>query len=281
MRVKRASMICVLTHVCMMLLLTKCSWGEQVTISPPAIADRGHITFAGSTTVQPLADKLGQTFQELLPGVTLDIAAGGSSVGIQAIHDGVVDIGMASRSLKEDEKEGITVHQIAVDVIAMVVHETNPINNLSLAQLEAIYRGQITNWQEVGGVDDAIVVIIRAKSSGTRDAFDEIVLSGDDPTAPNQQTAITAGNVAAIVAENPHALGYVGFGNLEAGLKTISIDGVQPTKQNAQDGTYKLQRPLSLLTGPLTTPLGQQFVDYALSDNGQQVVIENGWIPVK
>ncbi len=241
----------------------------------------GRLTFAGSTTLQPLADKLGEAFMALYPDVTLDIAAGGSVVGIQAVHDGRVDIGMASRALKPEEAEGITQHKVAIDVIAIAVQEYNPVDDLTQAQLRDIYLGQITNWSEVGGADQPILVVVRGKNSGTRGAFDKIVLAGEAPAAPNLQEAVTAGDMAVAVLENAGAIGYVGFGNVEPGLKLLSVDGVAPSQAAAQDGAYQLVRPLSFLTGPLSQGLAQDFIDFALSADGQGTVEEFGWIPAQ
>jgi len=262
------------------LLLTLGACGQATPTSPPTEAPlSGRITFAGSTTVQPLAARLGDAFRQRHPGVTLDIAAGGSVVGIQAVRDGTVDIGMASRSLKPEEAAGISQHQIAVDVIAVVTPVSNPVGGLSRQQLRDIYLGKIVNWREVGGPDQAIMVVVRGKNSGTRGAFDEIVLEKQEPAAPLLTEAVTAGDMAAMVLASPGAIGYVGFGNLEPDLKLLAIDGVLPSEATARDGSYRLVRPLLLLTGPLTQPLAQTFVEFALSDEGQQIVEESGWVP--
>ncbi len=265
----------------LVLLVAACGTAPATPQPPTPAPLSGRITFAGSTTVQPLAARLGEAFQQQHPGVILDIAAGGSVVGIQAIHEGTVDIGMASRTLKPEEEEGITWHQIAVDVIAVVVNSSNPVEDLTLSQLQGIYLGEVTNWSEVGGPDQPIEVVIREKTSGTRGAFDEIVLYKQEPVAPKLQTAMTAGDVAALVAAEPDAIGYVGFGNVEPGLKLLAIDGILPSEETAREGSYTLVRPLLLLTGPLTQPLAQTFVDYALSGEGQQVVIDSGWVAAR
>ncbi len=250
-------------------------------VAPTATPLVGRITFAGSTTVQPLADKLGAIFKQDNPGLVLDIAAGGSVVGIKAVHDGTADIGMASRALTPEEAAGIHQDQIALDVLAIVVHPTNPAANLTRAQLRDIYLGKITNWKDVGGPDQPIQVIVRDTNSGTRGAFDEIVLEKQEPQAPHQRSAFTAGDVAALVAADPQAIGYVGFGNLESSLKLLSIDEIQPTKDTARSGAYKLVRPLLLLTGPLTQPLAQTYIDFVLSAEGQKLVEADGWIPIQ
>lgn len=264
------------------LLLVAC----QPTAATPALTPTstplvGRVTFAGSTTVQPLAHLLGEAFHDQHPGVVLDIAAGGSSVGIQAIHDGAVDIGMASRQLKPAEAEGIKQHQIAVDVIAIVVGAASPVNELTREQLRDIYLGKIANWQEAGGPDQPIVVVVRGVNSGTRGAFDEIVLDNQEPAADPLLQAITAGDMAAIVAHTPGAIGYVGFGNIEADLKTLAIDGIVPSVESAQDGSYTLVRPLLLLTGPLTQPAAHIYVEMARGDAGQKLIADSGWVPVR
>lgn len=254
---------------------------QEPTAEKTAAPISGRITFAGSTTVQPLVGKIGQVFQKQYPGVTLDIAAGGTAVGIKAIHDGTVDIGMASRTLKPDEAEGIKQYQIAVDVIAVVVHPSNSMKALSLEQLRAIYLGETTNWDELGGPAQPISVVVREKSSGTRGAFDEIVLEKQEPSAPDLQTAVTAGDMAALVAKDPRAIGYVGFGNMEANIKTLAIDKTLPSEGTARDGSYRLTRPLLLLSGPLSQPLAQEFINFALSAEGQKVAAESGWVSIK
>ncbi|MBN1136719.1 MAG: phosphate ABC transporter substrate-binding protein [Anaerolineae bacterium] len=261
------------------MIVTACTPPTEVPPEPTEEVLSGRITFAGSTTVQPLADILGQAFREQHPDVELEIAAGGSVVGIEAVHNGTADIGMASRALTDEEAAGIEVYQIAVDVIAVVVQASNPLQSLTLEQLQGIYRGEITNWSELGGDDLDITVVMRGENSGTRGAFDGIVLDGDAPTAPSLETAVTAGDMAAIVGDNPGAIGYVGFGNIEADLELVSIDGVMPSAEAARNGSYRLVRPLLLLTGPLTQPLARRFVEFALSDEGQQIVADSDWIP--
>jgi phosphate transport system substrate-binding protein len=260
-------------------MIAACSSPAEAPPQPTGEVLSGRVTFAGSTTVQPLADVLGRAFQERHPDVELEIAAGGSVVGIQAVHDGTADIGMASRALTAEEAAGIETHQIAVDVIAVVVHATNSVRNLTMEELRGIYLGEIVNWRQVGGEDLPIVVVMRGQNSGTRGAFDELVLGGAEPAALRAQIAVTAGDVVAIVADDPAAIGYVGFGNLEPGIAMIAIDGILPSEETARNGSYRLVRPLLLLTGPLTQPLARRFVDFALSDEGQQIVEESGWVP--
>lgn len=254
---------------------------ELTSATPTTVQLRGRLTFAGSTTVQPLVDKLGGVFHQRNPEVGLEIAAGGSVVGIKAIHQGTTDIGMSSRALHAAELDGISTHQIASDVLAVVVNPANPLQTLSQDQLIDIYLGTITNWRELGGADLPITVVVREESSGTRGAFDEIALRNQAPLAPQISVGITAGDVAALVTNDVGAIGYVGFGNVESSLRTVAIDGVVPSVATVRDGSYRLVRPLLLLTGPLSQPLAQAFIDFVLSDEGQRLVAEDGWVPVR
>ncbi len=241
----------------------------------------GELTFVGSTTVQPLAEKLGAEFVQRHPDVVLDIGAGGSVVGIQAVQGGDVDIGMASRRVDDEEKTpGMEVHQIAVDVLAVIVHPSNPVDNLTREELRAIYLGEITNWSEVGGNDEPILPVIREVTSGTRGAFDEIVLDDEEPTS-TADTQITASEVEARVANTENAIGYIGFGHIEEEIKVLTIDGIEPLPETALDDSYQLQRPLQLLTGPLSRELSHDFIEFVLSEEGQNIVAEDGWVPVQ
>jgi phosphate transport system substrate-binding protein len=259
------------------LLLAGCA--TNASAQPPTPTPLiGRITFAGSTTVQPLADQLGVALQARHPQLVLDIAAGGSVVGIKAVHDGTADIGMASRALKPEEAAGIEQYQIASDVLAIVVNHSNPITGLTRDQLRDIYLGKITNWQDLGGPDRPIVPVVREKNSGTRGAFDELVLEQQEPQGDRLQAAVTAGDAAALVTRTPGAIGYVGIGNLDAGLKVLSIDGAFPDQQTMRNQTYQLMRPLLLLTGPLTQPIAKTYIDFALSPEGQALVEADGWV---
>jgi phosphate transport system substrate-binding protein len=263
----------------MALLLGGCVGNTAVPPTPTPLS--GRITFAGSTTVQPLADKLGVAFQTRHPQLVLDIAAGGSVVGIKAVHDGTTDIGMASRALKPEEAGGLAQYHIASDVLAIVANQSNPITGVTRAQLRDIFLGKLVNWQELGGPDRPIVPVVREKSSGTRGAFDELVLEKQDPQGARLQAAVTAGDVVALVLNTPGAIGYVGFGSLDTRLKVLAIDGVTPSPGTVQNNSYQLVRPLLLLTGPLTQPIAQTYIDFALSPEGQSLVEADGWVRVK
>ena len=264
-----------------------CTQPSMLSNPSPAItaentmALNGKLTFAGSTSLQPLVEKIGVSFHQVHPEVTLDISAGGSEIGIEAVREGTVDIGMVSRELTPAESEEVTKNQIAVDVIALAVHPSNPLKSLTLEDLHKIYTGQITNWRELGGNDQPIMVIARETSSGTRVAFDNFVLKGKTPQAPHLKTVITAGDATAAIKKDPNAIGYIGFGNIDPGVKILAINQFLPDQENARNGKYPLIRPLILITGPLSQPLSQDFIAFALSSQGQQIVSSGGWLPVK
>ncbi|HVM73109.1 MAG TPA: phosphate ABC transporter substrate-binding protein [Anaerolineales bacterium] len=269
-----------LTLLTMITFLAACGRSQSTPPTPTEDTLTGKITFAGSTTMQPLVAQLGDEFRRLHPYVTMDIAAGGSAVGIKAIHDGTTDIGMASRALTANEAAGINQYQVAIDVLALVVHPTNPIKNLTLSQLQDIFMGKLTNWQSLGGPDLAIIPVQRETSSGSRGAFDEMVLKNQTATAQTLITTATAGDEAASVAKNPGAIGYVGFGNIDKTVKVITINGILPTQETAQNNSYPLTRPLIFMMGPLSQPLAKIFIDYALSAQGQKSIQNLGWVPV-
>lgn len=278
------SMVALLLLGCASLLSGLPTWEGQPTGTPtPAVEVLiGEMSIVGSTTVQPLVEELGVAYRQMHPGVRLNIGAGGSVVGIQAVQNGDVDIGMSSRELREGELfPGMQEHQIAIDVLAVIVHPSNPVDNLSQRQLQAIYAGKVTNWKRVGGKDMPILPVVREITSGTRGAFDDIALEGEQPAA-EVDVQITAGEVEARVAHTENAIGYVGFGHIELDeIKVLMIDGVPPSPETALAGSYRLQRPLLLLTGSLSRKLSQSFIDFALSPAGQQVVEQDGWVPVK
>lgn len=252
---------------------------EVVAPATPA-ALVGELTFVGSTTVQPLVEKLGKAYNRKYPEVTLNIAAGGSVAGIQAVQNGEVDIGMSSRALKpEEQRADMERHLLAIDVLAIIVHPSNPVDGLTLRQLERIYTGKITNWRQVGGRNMPILPVVREVTSGTRGAFDDIALSGKEPTE-QADVQITASEVEARVARTEQAIGYVGFGHMQLDeIKVLAIDDVLPSQETALDASYRLTRPLLLLTGPLSRDIADTFVQFALSEEGQRLVAADGWVP--
>lgn len=240
----------------------------------------GSITISGSTSVMPLSEELGQAFMDEHPDVKINVAGGGSSAGIKAAQEGTADIGASSRELTESEQKNLHVYEIARDGIAIVVNPENPVTDLSLSQVAQIFAGEITNWKQVGGPDAPISVVTREDGSGTRDAFEEIVLGEGQRI---QATAIIQNSTGAIINTiniDPNAIGYISIGSINDYVKPIKIDGVEPTEENVKTGNYRISRPFLYLTKEEPTGVVKAFIDWVLSPEGQEIVGEE-FIPVK
>jgi phosphate transport system substrate-binding protein len=240
----------------------------------------GTIQESGSTTVQPLAEKLANAFAEKHPKVKIIIQGGGTSVGIKAANDGTVDIGAASRELSPSEPQLVT-HLLARDGIAIIVNPINPVNNLIKSQVKDIFSGKITNWKEVGGADKEIHVSAREEGSGTRTAFEEMVMGKDATIVKNAILQSSNGALVQVVKSDTQSISFVSFGYLDSSIKALSIEGVAATEPNASNGTYPIVRPLYFLTKSQPTGLVKAFLDYCKSEEAQKLVAVEGYVPVK
>jgi len=240
---------------------------------------------AGSTTVQPLAEKLAEAFSAKHPKVQITVQGGGSSVGVKSAGQGTVDVGAASREVKDSEKRkfpDLKVYTIARDGIAIVVHPDVSLDGLTKEQVKSIFAGEITNWKDFGGSDRPIVVVSREEGSGTRAAFEEMVMGKEGP--PIVDTAIlqpSNGAVRTTVSTTPDSIGFLSFGYLDASIKALAIDGVEATAEKAASGEYPVVRPLNLLTKGEPTGIVKAWLDFIMSDAGQRIVTEEGYIAVK
>jgi phosphate transport system substrate-binding protein len=230
--------------------------------------------------VQPLAERLGEAFTALHPKVTVIVQGGGSSVGIKAATDGTVDIGASSRELKEAEKPGLAETVIARDGIAIIANSSQTVSNLTKQQIIDIFSGKITNWKEVGGADKKITVVSREEGSGTRGAFEELVMGTAAKIVATAILQPSNGAIRTTVAGDPNAIAYLSCGYIDSSVKVISVDGVAGTEANVKNGTYKIVRPLLFVTKGEPTGLVKEFIDFCLSDAGQTIVSED-YISVK
>ena len=249
-----------------------------------ATAETTTITMSGSTTVQPLAEKFSEAYALVNTNVQVDVQGGGSSVGVKAAGQKTADIGMASRDVKDSEFTefpGINVFAVARDGIAIVANPDVNVDNLTIEQIQGIFGGTITNWKEVGGDDANIVVASREEGSGTRAAFEEMVLGEDVLMTENAILQPSNGSIRTTVSTTPHSISYVSFGYLDDTIKTISVEGVAPTEANASNGTYPIVRPLNLIVFGEPTGELKAFIDFMLGDAGQAIVVEEGYIAVK
>lgn len=243
----------------------------------------GSISMVGSTSMEKLANALSEAFMEEYPDVTVTAEFVGSGAGIEAVTNGTTDIGNSSRSLKDEEKAaGVVENIVAIDGIAVCVDPANEVADLTKEQLTNIYNGTITNWKEVGGADEPIIVIGREAGSGTRGAFEELVDLQDACKYANELDS--TGAVIAKVASTPGAIGYASLDALDDSVKALSLEGVEATAENIKAGNYFLSRPFVMATkGEISeqNDLVQAWFDFVLGDEGQQVASEVGLITVK
>jgi phosphate transport system substrate-binding protein len=238
------------------------------------------INISGSTSVQPFSEILSQNYMAKNPGVKIFVQGGGSSAGIKAAQEGASDIGASSRDLKTEEKNLVET-VIAKDGIAVVVHPTNKVTNLTTAQIKDIYAGTITNWKEVGGLDQAIDVVTREEGSGTRGAFEELVMGKDAKIKTGAIVQNSTGAVRTTVAGDPKGIGFVSLASLNDSVKAVTVEGVAGNSGNVLNGTYKLSRPFIFLTKAEPTGEVKKFIDYILTAEGQALLEKEGLIKVK
>ena len=260
---------------------------EEVVEETTAVDLSGQLQLAGSTTVQPVAETIAEAFMDMYPDVVVEVQGGGSSTGVTSAGDGTVDIGNASRNIKDSELETypeLNIFTIAYDGIAIVTNPGTELPSLSIEQVQGIFAGEITNFSEVGGPDAEIIVISREEGSGTRGAFEELVMAAGDEEKVITETAIlqnSNGSVRTSVAETPNSIAFLSFGYLDDSVATTEIDSVEPTVANVLNGTYPIFRPLNMLTNGAPNELAQAYLDYILSDAGQAIVVEEGYISIK
>ena len=273
------------------IFFSACTTTAPATESEEEGALSGQLQLAGSTTVQPLAEVLAEAFMDMNAKVSIDVQGGGSSVGVTAAGEGTVDIGISSRAIKDSEFEvfpNLQVFTIAYDGIAVVVNPGVELPTLSRDEVRAIFSGAITNFAEVGGTDAPIIVVSREEGSGTRAAFEDLVMKYKDNTGEKKvdlisETALlqqSNGQVHTIVAETPNSFGYLSFGFLDDSVTGVPIDDVAPSIDNVLNGSYPIFRPLNMETGGEPNKLAQAFLDFILSADGQTIVTED-YIPVE
>jgi len=236
------------------------------------------VTIAGSTSVMPFSEKLAEHFKIEQPRITVDVQAGGSSAGIQACINKTVDIGMSSRDLKGDE---LVLRAITIchDGIALIVHPRNPLKDISLEKIRDIYSGRIKNWKELGWKDRNIDCVTREEGSGTRGAFEELVM-GKTEIHDSIMVQDSNGSVREVVATDPYAIGYISLGVVDSRVRALSVGGVAATRKNIQAKKYGIVRPFLYLTSGEPSASARLFIDFVLSKEGQRILKKEGLIPV-
>ena len=240
----------------------------------------GKVATDGSTSMEKVIGALKETFEAENAGVEVTYNPTGSGSGIKAVQEGRCDIGLSSRALKaEEEEQGLVGTVLAYDGIAVIVNPENTVEDLTVEQIAAIYKGEITNWSEVGGIDAEIVLIGREAGSGTRGGFEEIV--GVEDLCQYRQELTSTGDVITAVSQNPGAIGYASLASVKDTVKAIKVGGVAPSEETVKDETYAIQRPFVLVTkeGTALTETAQAFFDFITSEAAREVISAAGVVP--
>jgi len=244
------------------------------------------LTIQGSTTVLPIAQAAAEAYMDNNPDADITVRGGGSGTGIAALIDGATDIADASRPMKDKEiktarEKGVNpvAHVVARDGIAVVVHPDNPINEISIEDIKAVYTGEINRWDKVGG-KGTIVVVSRDAASGTFEAFNELALNNAKLTDAALMLASNL-EIARTVAQTPGAIGYIGLGYLTDEVKALKVEGIMPSEATVNNDSYPLARPLFMYTNGNPKGLAKGFINFIMSSAGQTIVKEAGFVPVK
>lgn len=239
----------------------------------------GTVTTDGSTSMSKVIGALSEAY-ESDTGVTVTYNATGSGSGIQAVQEGRCDIGLSSRSLKDEEKvKGLEETTLALDGIALVVNPENPVSDLDLETISKIYTGEISNWKDVGGNDSDIVLIGREAGSGTRDGFESITYTTDK--CQYRQELTSTGDVIATVASNPNAIGYASLSAVKDSVKALKVAGVASSEETVKDGSYVVQRPFVLVTvkDKALSENAKKFMEFVTSKSANDIISGAGVVP--
>jgi phosphate binding protein len=237
------------------------------------------INIAGSTSVQPVAEKLAEAYMQEHPNVKITVQGGGSAVGLSSVNQGTAQIGTYSSKLAANDSEGINQTEIAKDGIAIIVNKDNTLKGLTEDQVASIFLGNVTNWNQVGGSDANITVITREDGSGTRDAITKLVLNKQNITTSAIVQSSTGALIQAVQGD-PNAIGYASLADLNDNVTALTINGVTPSATTVSNGKYVIQRPFLFLTKGPATGATKDFIDWVLSPAGQKIVQEEGAVPI-
>lgn len=257
-----------------LLLVAACVSGS----STPA-----HIVVVGSTTIQPVAATLGRAFERSHPGTKVEVRAGGSDIGVAAARAGLADVGAVGRPLRAEEQD-LRADRIGSDGLVLVVNSSNPVVELTSAQVNDIYAGRVRSWAALGWVDHPIVPVAKLSGTFARTLFDATFGLTEGATALPTEIGPNADAIA-MVAANPYAVAYVGLGAAETerahdtAIRLVGLDGLTPTVDTVADGSWPLQRPLNLVTRDDTASAAHEFVAFALSPEGQALVEDQALVP--
>jgi phosphate transport system substrate-binding protein len=236
------------------------------------------LTIAGSTSVQPFAEKLAEIYMEINPKIAINVQGGGSTAGIKACREKAAQIGTSSRELHADERD-LQKIIIAKDGIAVIVHPQNPVNDISIGQLQGIFSGKIHSWARLGWVDKPVYFVNREEGSGTRDAFENMVMK-KGAISDEALVQDSNGAVREIIANNPQAIGYISFGIINQQVKALAVNSIKPNLTTIKNNKYTLTRPFIFVLPNQPSKLALQFVDFVLSREGQEILEKEGLVGI-
>jgi phosphate transport system substrate-binding protein len=239
---------------------------------------KGGQTIAGSTSVQPFAEILAEDYMEHHPKEKIFIQGGGSSAGIQAVRTGVAQAGMSSRNLTNQERD-LVFFPIAYDAIAVIVHPSNPIQDLSIEQIRRIFSGAIRSWEEIGGKSHPLTLVTREEGSGTREAFQHLIM-GKTEISLKCLVQDSNGAIRQVVADDPNAVGYISLGLVNDKVKALKIDGVEATIENIRMKRYRVVRPFLFVFKSEPENTAKRFLEFVLSEKGQKLLVHEGLVGV-
>lgn len=275
--------IIIAVSVFSVLLFTACEGGAKTKI-----------VVMGSTSVQPYAELLAEEYERLYPEVKVDVTGGGSSTGISSARSGVAAIGMSSRELKDSEKTDLEEFKIATDGLALIINPKNPVADLSLEEIRKIYTGETKHWTQIAGFEDwketvksketNIHVITREEGSGTRTAFQDFVMAGKQISS-KAATSSSNGAIRYSVADDANAIGFISLGLVDQReakgqkpVKALSLNGVEATEENVENGSYGLSRPFLFVTKGGPEGLAKDFIEFVLSPAGKEILAREGLV---
>ncbi|MFZ2959935.1 MAG: phosphate ABC transporter substrate-binding protein [Candidatus Ozemobacteraceae bacterium] len=249
--------------------------------------ERRSLTVAGSTSVQPVMERIAEAFRKKNPDIKVDVEGGGSSAGVLSTLTGTAQLGMSSRKLKEDDPQERTLKAITIafDAIAVIVHPDNPIVKLDLSQLRGLFSGRYRSWKEVGGSDRPVHLIVREEGSGTRSAFEELVMrtgKGKEEESVDSYALVqdSTGGVREVVRGDPDAVGFISLGAVTTQVKALAIDSVKPDFANVHEKKYRLTRPFLLLSKGEPSGAAHDLVEFVRGTDSAKIMLEEGLVGV-
>ncbi len=242
---------------------------------------KGKVDIAGGTAHIPVMREAAKRIMTANPDIRITVAGGGSGVGVKQVGEGLVEIGNTGRPLKAEEikKYGLKSFPFAIDGVAVVVHPSNAVSELTFAQVADIYAGKITNWKEVGGADGKINLYVREDGSGTREVFTDKAIKGGE-VAASANVVNSNGAMKTAVAKDANAIGYVGIGHIDESVKAPKLEGMTATQENAANGSYTVVRDLFMNAKGDPQGLTALFIDYIYSPEGAEIIADSGYIPI-